>query len=214
MTEPLNIVYEDDEFVILNKPSGISTQKEKSGVVSLEEVYSRNHSCFVINRIDKRVSGLVIFAKNVQAAEYFGKIIRERNIQKTYTAIVAQKPEKDSARLQNYLQKDSKAQKARIIKEKNQNSQEAILKYSVLQSSERYHLLEIELETGRFHQIRAQMAEIGSPIVGDLKYGYKRSSPDGSIFLHCHELRFVHPKTKQLVSYKASKPPLWSKYGF
>jgi 23S rRNA pseudouridine1911/1915/1917 synthase len=210
----LNITFEDADLVIINKPSGISTQREKSGELSLEEMYAQHQDCFVVNRIDKRVSGLVIFAKNAATAKYFGEIIQKREIKKTYRAVVAQKPERESDKLVHHLVKNSKNQKSQVVKEKTTLSQEAILTYKVLRSSERYHLLEIELETGRFHQIRAQLAAIGSPIVGDLKYGYKRSSPDGSIFLHCCALSFMHPSRKEIINTQTETPALWKKYGF
>ncbi|WP_255066214.1 RluA family pseudouridine synthase [Lacihabitans sp. LS3-19] len=206
------IILEDSDLLIVNKPSGIASQSDNDFENTLIGKLSTVNELFIINRLDQRVSGLVIIAKNPKAAEILSTVISSRKITKTYRAIVAQKPKNEIGTLKNFILK--KGTKAFISEKKTEMSKEAVLHYKVLKSSEKYHLLEIKLETGRFHQIRAQLSSIESPILGDLKYGYKRSSPDGSIFLQCCGLRFLHPITKEELNFEIEMPEVWKKYGF
>ena len=199
----------------MNKSSGIPTQADKNNTSSLFEILSENRSnLYLIHRLDQRVSGLVIFAKNEKSAKQLGKDFLNRNITKKYKAIVANKPLENEAKLIHWLLKDSKKNLSKTFEKAVNDSKKAELIYKVIQSSERYHLLEIELLTGRFHQIRSQLSFIGSPILGDLKYGYKRSSPDGSIFLQSYSISLNHPTTRKAIQFEIEMPVLWGKYGF
>jgi 23S rRNA pseudouridine1911/1915/1917 synthase len=209
------ILHEDSEILVVNKPSGIPTQPDKKGTASLLEILSENRpNLHLIHRLDQRVSGIVIFAKTEQSVSQLSRDFQTRNITKKYRAIVANKSSESEAKLTHWLLKDAKKNLSKAFEKEVKNSQKSELIYQVIQSSERYHLLEIELLTGRFHQIRSQLSAIGSPILGDLKYGYKRSSPDGSIFLQSYHLSINHPTTKQAFQFQIEMPVLWRKYGF
>lgn len=213
--QPYRIVFEDSEIIVVNKFSGIPTQSDQNNTTSLLETLSQERpNLFLIHRLDQRVSGLVIFAKTAQSAKQVNKDFQTRNIIKKYRAIVGNRPTVDEAKLTHWLRKDSKKNLSQSFIDEVKNSQKSELVYRISQSSERYHLLEIELLTGRFHQIRSQLSAIGCPILGDLKYGYKRSSPDGSIFLQSCHLSLQHPVTKRLIQFNLEMPELWIKYGF
>ena len=213
--QPYQIIFEDAEIIIVNKSSGIPTQADKNNTSSLFEILSENRpNLYLIHRLDQRVSGLIIFAKSEKSAKQLGKDFLNRNITKKYRAIVANKPLENEAKLIHWLLKDSKKNLSKTFEKVVDGSKKSELIYKVIQSSERYHLLEIELLTGRFHQIRSQLSVIGSPILGDLKYGYKRSSPDGSIFLQSYSLSLNHPATKKAIQFEIEMPILWGKYGF
>jgi 23S rRNA pseudouridine1911/1915/1917 synthase len=213
--EPYQIIFEDAEIIVANKSSGIPTQADKNNIPSLLEILSQDHpTLYLIHRLDQRVSGLVIFAKTEHSAKQLNKDFQTRNVTKKYRVIVANKPTVNDAKLTHWLLKDTKKSLSKAFENEVKNSQKSELIYKVLQSSERYHLLEIELLTGRFHQIRSQLSAIGSPILGDLKYGYKRSSPDGSIFLQSYHLSINHPVTKKAIQFEIEMPELWEKYGF
>jgi 23S rRNA pseudouridine1911/1915/1917 synthase len=209
------ILHEDPEILVVIKPSGIPTQSDKKGTASLLEILSENRpNLYLIHRLDQRVSGIVIFAKTEQSASQLSKDFQTRNIIKKYRAIVANKPSGSEAKLTHWLLKDAKKNRSKAFEKEVKNSHKSELIYKVFQSSERYHLLEIELLTGRFHQIRSQLSAIGSPILGDLKYGYKRNSADGSIFLQSYQLSLNHPITKQALQFEIEMPEIWEKYGF
>jgi 23S rRNA pseudouridine1911/1915/1917 synthase len=211
----IEILHEDPEILVVNKPSGIPTQPDKSGTPSLFEILSENHpNLYLIHRLDQRVSGIIIFAITEQSASQLSQDFQTRNITKKYRAIVVNKPSESEAKLTHWLLKDAKKNLSKAFEKEVKNSQKAELLYKIVQSSERYHLLEIELLTGRFHQIRSQLSAIGCPILGDLKYGYKRSSPDGSIFLQSYHLSLNHPKTKKAIQFEIELPEVWRKYGF
>ena len=213
--QPYQIIFEDAEIVVVNKSSGILTQPDKINSHSLLAILAESRPDFyLIHRLDQRVSGLVIFAKTEQSTKQLGKDFQNRNITKKYRAIVANKPLENEAKLTHWLLKDSTKNLSKAYEKEVKNSQKSELLYKVIQSSERYHLLEIELLTGRFHQIRSQLSVIGSPILGDLKYGYKRSSPDGSIFLQSCFLSLNHPTTKKAIQFEIEMPELWKNYGF
>ncbi len=200
-------IYEDDSLIIFNKPSGIESQTN-------DDKFPINEGWEGVHRLDQRASGLIVFAKNKEILAKMNIIFQNRTIRKIYRAIVANKPSKESDQLTHWLLKDEKRNLSKAFQKEVKYSKNAVLTYKIIQSSERYHLLEIELMTGRHHQIRSQLSAINSPIVGDLKYGYKRSSPDGSIFLHSFQLAFSHPKTNELMSFEAKMPEIWQKYGF
>ncbi|PWK29225.1 23S rRNA pseudouridine1911/1915/1917 synthase [Arcicella aurantiaca] len=209
------VLHEDHEILVVNKPAGIPSQSDKSGTLSLLEILSENRSdLFVIHRLDQRVSGIIVLAKTEASASQLSKDFQTRNVTKKYRAVVANQPKDKEGKLTHWLLKDAKKNMSKAFDKEVKNSQKAELKYQIVKSSERYHLLEIELFTGRFHQIRSQLSAISCPILGDLKYGYKRSSPDGSIFLQSFSLSFNHPKTKQATNFEIEMPELWKKYGF
>ena len=212
----MEIVYEDNHIIIVNKVSGEIVQGDKTGDTPLSETlkaylkekYNKpgNVFCGVVHRIDRPVSGLVIFAKTSKALERLNKMLRDGEIHKTYHAIVEGHPSKDEDTLRNFLKSNGRINKTFLAPQNDPEAKEAVLQYKVLEKFDRYTLLEINLLTGRKHQIRTQLAAIGHPIKGDLKYGAKRSNPDGSIFLQAHKIEFVHPVSKQPV--EVCLPPL------
>lgn len=173
-----DIVFEDDSLLIVNKPAGINAQDIQNHLQ--QSANSSECELFVVNRLDQRVSGLMIAAKNKAALAKLNDDFANRRIKKLYRAIVANQPAAVEAALVHWLRKDEA--KAKAFNSEVAHSKKAILNYKVIHSSEKYHLLQVELFTGRFHQIRAQLAAIHCPILGDIKYGYKRTSSDGSIW--------------------------------
>ena len=213
--QPYQIIFEDSEILVVNKSSGIPSQPDKNNTPSLLEILSQEcPNIYLIHRLDQRVSGLVIFAKTEHSSKQLSKDFQTRNITKKYRAIVANKPVENETKLTHWLLKDTKRSLSKAFTEQVKDSQKSELIYKVVKSSERYYLLEVELLTGRFHQIRSQLSAIGSPILGDLKYGFKRSSPDGSIFLQSYQIHFNHPTTKKVTMFELEMPELWKKYGF
>lgn len=202
----MEIVYEDNHVVVVDKRAGEIVQGDKTGDKPLSEMvkdYLRekyhkpgNVFCGVVHRIDRPVSGLVIFARTSKALERLNKMLREGEIHKTYHAIVEGHPAKPEGLLENYLVSDGRINKTFITDAKNPNAKLSKLEYKVIGSLDRYSLLEINLMTGRKHQIRAQLSAMGHPIKGDLKYGAKRSNRDGGISLQAHRIRFTHPVSK------------------
>ncbi len=203
------ILYEDNHLVIVNKLAGEIVQGDKTGDVPLLELvrdYIRvkyekpgNVFCGLVHRIDRPVSGAVIFAKTSKALERMNQLVKDRKIRKIYWTLVEGCPENESATLTNFLKKNEKLNKSFCVSENSEGAQKAVLSYQLLKKFERYALLEVELFTGRHHQIRVQLAAMGHCIKGDLKYGAKRSNPDGSISLHAHQLIFEHPVSHQLI---------------
>ena len=197
------VVYEDNHIIIINKLSSQIVQGDKTGDVPLSELIKsflkvRDHKpgnvfCGVIHRIDRPVSGLVIFAKTSKALSRFNEMLREKTLQKKYLAVVKNKPPKVKDKLIHYLSKNEKANMAKAHLKPTANALRAEFDYELLASSDNYHLLKIDLHTGRHHQIRCQLAAIGCPIKGDLKYGFDRTNKGGFIHLHSYELNFVHP---------------------
>lgn len=213
---PLEVLYEDNHLIAVNKNSGDIVQGDKTGdeplsdkVKSyLKEKYNKpgNVFCGVIHRIDRPVSGIVLFAKTGKALARVNEMFRTREIQKVYWAIVKEKPKNDRATLINYLLKDEKTNKSKVVGADNKNGLKCELNYQVLSKTDNYYLLEIYPTTGRHHQIRVQLAHMGCPIKGDLKYGFARSNKDGSISLHARKLIFNHPVTKEKIEIVAPPP--------
>lgn len=217
------IVYEDNHIIIINKLSGEIVQGDKTGDMPLSEKLKNyikardakpgNVFMGVIHRIDRPVSGLVIFAKTSKALSRFNELIRERDLHKTYWAVVKNKPPKTEDHLIHYLLKNEKQNKSRAHEKPVKDGLKSELAYKFLKSSDNYHLLEIRLFTGRHHQIRCQLSAIGCPIKGDLKYGFDRSNKDGSIHLHAYQLQFMHPIKQEEVIVKAApltNDPVWN----
>ena len=217
----MQIVYEDNHIIIVSKRSGEIVQGDKTGDVPLsesvkqyiKEKYAKPGAVFlgVVHRLDRPVNGLVVFARTSKALERLNRMFANGEVQKTYWAITQNRPEADEGTLEHWLTRNEKQNKSYASEREKPGSKRAILKYKVIGESERYNLLEINLLTGRHHQIRCQLAAIGCPIKGDLKYGAKRSNPDGSISLLARHVEFVHPVSKELISVDAPLPDdvLW-----
>ena len=217
----LPVLYEDNHVIIVNKRAGDLVQGDKtldkplSEVVKeyIKEKYGKPDNVFlgVIHRLDRPTSGIVIFARTSKALERLNNMLREKRIQKIYWAVVKQMPKKDKNSLVHFLKKNSKNNKSSVFRSEISGSKKAILHYQVLKKLDHYFLLEIDLKTGRHHQIRAQLSFIGCPIKGDLKYGFPRSNPNGSIHLHAREISFIHPVSKKEINLKAPLPedPIW-----
>jgi len=214
--ENLQVLFEDNHLVIINKRIGDIVQGDKTGDKPLSEVvkeyvakkYNKLGNVFlgVVHRLDRPTSGIVIFARTSKALERLNKMLREKNIKKTYWAIVKNMPKKEKDTLIHYLKKNPKNNKSTAYKSEIAGSKKAILHYKAIQKLDNYTLLEIDLETGRHHQIRCQLANIGSPIKGDLKYGFKRSNKDGGINLHARKIKFTHPVSKEEINITSPLP--------
>ncbi len=203
----MEVVYEDNHIIVVNKMAGEIVQGDKTGDKPLSEMvkeylkvkYNKpgNVFCGVVHRIDRPVSGLVIFARTSKALERLNKMLREGEIHKTYRAIVEGHPEKPEALLGNYLVSDGRINKTFVSDNRNPDAKLSRLEYRTVERGDRYTLLEVNLLTGRKHQIRAQLSAIGHPIKGDLKYGARRSNRDGGISLQAYRIHFTHPVSKQ-----------------
>ncbi|OIP50136.1 MAG: RNA pseudouridine synthase [Flavobacteriaceae bacterium CG_4_8_14_3_um_filter_34_10] len=212
----LQILFEDNHLLILNKRPGDIVQGDKTGDKPLSEVikeyiaekYNKPGAVYlgVAHRIDRPTSGIVVFAKTSKALARLNKLFSERETKKTYWAIVKNMPPKQKDILTHFLVRNSKQNKSYARTKEVQDSKEAILEYTIVKKLDNFSLLEIDLHTGRHHQIRAQLSALGCPIKGDLKYGFDRSNPDGSIHLHARKLIFNHPVTKELVTIIANPP--------
>lgn len=210
------VLYEDNHLIIVNKQPGEIVQGDQTGDVPLlekvrtylKEKYSKpgNVFCGLVHRIDRPVSGAVLFAKTSKALSRMTVAVKERRFTKIYWAIVEKTPSVNSQRLVHFLKKNEKQNKSYVVSEDTPGARCAELAYRLLNHSEHYTLLEVELFTGRHHQIRAQLAANGTIIKGDLKYGAKRSNVDGSISLHARKIEFVHPVIGTMVSVEAPVP--------
>ncbi len=210
------IIFEDNHLLVINKNAGQLVQGDKTGDESLLEsiknfIKIRDHKpgnvfLGLVHRIDRPTSGLVIYAKTSKALSRLTQMVKNREIKKTYWAVVAKEMIPQTQRLVHYLKKNEKNNKAIIFTKSTEGAKEAILTYNIIKTLDNYLLLEIDLETGRHHQIRAQLSKIGASIKGDLKYGSPRSNPDGGISLHARKLEFIHPVTKEHVEIVAPVP--------
>lgn len=216
------VLYEDNHLIIVNKKAGEITQGDKTGDTPLpekvklwiKEKYKKPGNVFlgVVHRLDRPTSGVVVFAKTSKALSRMNKMFQEKQIQKTYWAIVEKKPQKSSGELIDHLKKNEKQNKSYVVTPKNDKTiKKAILEYQLTNSSDKYHLIEVKPLTGRHHQIRVQLANQGSIIKGDLKYGAKRSNSDGSICLHARRIEFIHPVSNESIEVIAPVPDdsLW-----
>ena len=214
--ENVQILYEDNHLVIVNKRAGDITQGDKTGDTPLSDIvkeyikekFNKPGNVFlgVVHRLDRPTSGIIIFARTSKALERLNKMLREKTIDKTYWAIVKNQPKIADDTLINYLKKNPKNNKSSVFSKEIDGSKRAVLHYKTLKRLDNYSLLEIDLETGRHHQIRAQLSAIGSPIKGDLKYGFNRSNPNGSIHLHARRIQFTHPVSNQHIDITAPLP--------
>jgi len=211
-----NILYEDNHLLVLNKRSGDLVQGDKTGDIPLSEKAKsylkwkynkpRNVFCGVTHRLDRVTSGVLIFARTSKALERMNKQFRDREVKKTYWAVVGARPELPLAHLENWLIKDQSKNKSKAYNKNVKYSKHAILDYRLVAESDRYYLLIVQPKTGRHHQIRVQLAKIGSPIKGDVKYGFDRPNKDKSIHLHCREMSFIHPVKKEEMTLIAETP--------
>lgn len=221
----MEIVYEDNHLIIVYKHSGEIVQGDKTGDVPLsedvkcylKEKYQKPGNVFlgVVHRLDRPVTGLVVFAKTSKALTRLNKMFRDGEVHKTYWAITKNLPPQSEGTLTDWLVRNEKQNKSYAYDHEVPHSKKAILKYRLIGQSDHYCLLEVNLMTGRHHQIRCQLAHMGCPIKGDLKYGAQRSNPDGSICLLAHHVEFVHPVSKQLISLDSPLPEdkLWQVWG-
>lgn len=207
---------EDNHLIIINKSGGDLVQGDNTGDKSLIDIlktylkrkYNKQGNVFlgVIHRLDRPVSGIVIFAKTSKALSRMSDKFRNHEIKKTYWAIVTNKPPKEADTIISWLKKNKSQNKSYTTSEKDKNAKKASLSYKLIAFSDRYYLLEIQLHTGRHHQIRCQLSDIGCPIKGDLKYGARRSNKDGNISLFSRKVSFTHPITKENITITAPIP--------
>ena len=217
----MEVVYEDNHIIIVNKKSGEIVQGDKTGDTPLSETVKQwikekyakpgNVFCGVVHRLDRPVFGLVVFAKTSKALSRMNEMFRNGDVHKTYWAITKNRPPKDEDTLVHYITTTERNNKSYASTVEKPGAQKAVLKYRVISQSDNYYLIEVKLLTGRKHQIRVQLAAIGCPIKGDLKYGAKRSNHDGSISLLARNVTFVHPVSKQDICVTAPIPDdnLW-----
>jgi len=218
----LQVLHEDNHIIIINKRAGDIVQGDKTGDKPLSDVvkeyikekYDKPGNVFLgtVHRLDRPTSGIVIFARTSKALERLNKMLREKQIKKTYWAVVKGHLTKEQQTLTNFLKKNPKNNKSKAFDTEIDGSKKAILHYQVVKKLDRYSLLEIDLETGRHHQIRCQLANIGFPIKGDLKYGFPRSNKNASIHLHARKISFLHPVQKEEITITAPTPsndPIW-----
>ena len=220
----MEVVYEDNHIIIVNKQSGEIVQGDKTGDRPLSDIvkdyikekYQKPRAVFlgVVHRLDRPVSGLVVFARTSKALTRLNKMFAEGEVHKTYWALVKNAPQKTEDTLTHWLVRNEKQNKSYAYATEKPNAKKAILKYRLIGKSDNYSLLEVQLMTGRHHQIRCQLAAMGCPIKGDLKYGAPRSNPDGSISLQSHRVEFIHPVSKERITVEAPLPddPLWQAF--
>ena len=219
--QKMQVLYEDNHIIIVNKAPSEIVQGDKTGDEPLSEIVKRylkdkynkpgNVFCGVTHRLDRPTSGVVVFAKTSKALSRLNEMFKNNEMDKTYWAIVKKLPAKTEATLTHYLIKNERTNKSTAYDVEKPNTKKATLHYKLIAQSQNYYLLEVDLETGRHHQIRCQLSKIGSPIKGDLKYGAERSNPDGSISLHARKISFIHPVSKEKIEVTAPVPEdsLW-----
>lgn len=222
----MTVVYEDNHIIVVNKTSSEIVQGDKTGDIPLSETvkqylkekYQKPGNVFVgvTHRLDRPVSGLVVFAKTSKALSRLNEMFKNSEVKKTYWAIVKECPRELEGELVHYLVRNEKQNKSYAYDKEVPDSKKAILHYRLIARSQNYNLLEVDLKTGRHHQIRCQLAKMGCPIKGDLKYGSARSNPDGSICLHARRISFIHPVSKEQIDLEAPVPPgnLWNGFSF
>ncbi len=216
------ILFEDNHLIIINKKAGVLVQGDITGDIPLLEIvkkyiknkYNKKGNVFLglINRIDRPTSGIVIFAKTSKALSRMNEKLKNRQIRKLYWLFVSNKFKSNEGKLEGWFKKNKKINKSFYSKEEIHNSKHGVLNYRKIEILNKYSKIEVDLITGRHHQIRCSFSEIGFPILGDLKYGSKRANKDGGIYLHSREIYFTHPVTKEEINIKAEPPKsgLWS----
>lgn len=213
----MDVLYEDNHLIIVSKRAGEIVQGDKTGDTPLSETvkqyikekYHKEGQVFlgVVHRLDRPVSGVLCFARTSKGLSRMNRLFAENHqIGKTYLALTATPPPQSEGTLTHWLTRDTERNKAKAFEREVPGSKKAVLEYKLLGRTDRYYLLQVQLRTGRHHQIRCQLAKMGCPIRGDLKYGAPRSNPDGSISLHAHRLTFEHPVSHTLIDIKAPLP--------
>lgn len=210
----LDILYKDHQLIALNKPPGIAVLPDKTGDTAFQklvEIYCKQ-PLHAVHRLDRPASGIMLFAKSKSAMTALTEQFRSRSVEKTYLAVVQNLPPQPEGTLVHFVRKNEVKNLTSTFIKEQPGTERAELSYRLLGSSERYHLLEIQLITGRHHQIRAQLAAIGCPVKGDVKYGFRRSNRDRSIHLHAWRLAFVHPVSGERIQLTATPPddPVWN----
>ena len=220
----MDVLYEDNHIIIINKAAGEIVQGDNTGDKSLcdtmkqyiKEKYAKPGNVFIglPHRLDRPVSGVVVFAKTSKALERLNNMFRDGNVKKIYWAITKGKPLPAQGEISSWILRNEKMNKSFSHPKEVKGSKHALLFYRHIASSQNYNLIEVELKTGRHHQIRCQLSSIGCPIKGDLKYGAQRSNPDGSISLHARYIEFTHPVSKELIKVTAPLPAdrLWQSF--
>lgn len=220
----MKVLYEDKHIIIINKAAGEIVQGDKTGDESLcdtmkayiKEKYAKPGNVFIglPHRLDRPVSGIVVFAKTSKALERLNRMFSEGNVKKIYWALTKGIPVPAEAELESWILRNEKMNKSFSYPKEVNGSKRAVLHYRLAAASQNYNLIEVELKTGRHHQIRCQLSSIGCPIKGDLKYGAQRSNPDGSISLHARYIEFTHPVSKELIAITAPLPGdrLWQNF--
>ncbi len=213
----LEVIYEDNHLIIVNKPANLLVQgdqtKDETLADHVKEYLRKKYNkqgnifCGIVHRLDRPVSGAIIFAKTSKALERMTKLFRENEIQKTYLAIIGSMPDPEEGRLEHWLEKDEKRNFVNAYsRPRGKNTKHAILEYQLIGRIGRYSVLKINPITGRPHQIRVQLSKLGTPIRGDLKYGYPNPETDASICLHSYQVKFVHPVKKEELTFTAPLP--------
>lgn len=213
----MTVLYEDNHIIIVNKESGEIVQGDKTGDVPLSEIVKDwiklhhnkpgNVYLGVVHRLDRPVSGVVVFAKTSKALSRLNTMFAKHDeVRKTYWALTKKRPAQEEGTLTHWLVRNEKQNKSYAYDNERPNAKKAVLNYKVIGATDRYTLIEVELLTGRHHQIRCQLSKMGCPIKGDLKYGAERSNPDGSISLLARKLEFIHPVSKQMITVEAPLP--------
>ena len=221
----LDVLYEDNHLIIINKQSGQLVQGDRTGDEPLfdtvkayiKQKYNKPGEVFLglVHRLDRPTSGIVVFARTSKALTRMNALFKSKDIQKTYWAVTEKVPSSENGRCENYLRKNEKQNKSYVVKENTNGAKKAILDYLVKGKGDRYGFLEVNLHTGRHHQIRVQLSHLGCIIKGDLKYGARRSNKDGSIHLHARSLSFVHPVKKEKITVVAppnGRDALWEAF--
>lgn len=220
-TTSISILYEDNHLIALNKPAGLLVQGDHTGDVTLEQLvkdyirttYKKPGEAYlgVAHRIDRPVSGVVLMAKTSKALTRLNRMFAEREVKKTYWAVVCTRPEMETGTLTHWLRKNEEKNMSKAFNKEERHTKFCELDYSILRASDNYTLLEVIPKTGRHHQIRVQLAKIGCSIKGDLKYGAPRSNPDGSVHLHARAIELEHPVKKEPLIITAPVPDenLW-----
>ncbi len=220
----MKVLYEDNHIIVINKAAGEIVQGDKTGDESLcdtmkayiKEKYAKPGNVFIglPHRLDRPVSGIVVFAKTSKALERLNRMFSEGSVKKIYWALTKGIPQPAEAELESWILRNEKMNKSFSYPKEVKGSKRAVLHYRLAAASQNYNLIEVELKTGRHHQIRCQLSSIGCPIKGDLKYGAQRSNPDGSISLHARYIEFVHPVSKEQIAITAPLPDdrLWQSF--
>lgn len=221
MSYQLDVLYEDNHIIVVNKKPSDIVQGDKTGDKPLSDIvkdyikhkYNKPGDVFlgVVHRLDRPVSGVVLFARTSKALTRLNQLFKDRKVEKVYWAVVKNKPPRDSDTLVHYLKKNQAKNKSFVCNPKDKEALKCELSYELIASSDNFYLLEVKPKTGRHHQIRVQLAAIGCAIKGDVKYGYSRTNDNASIHLHARKLSFIHPVKKEAVEIVAAPPkdPLW-----